>query len=89
MKLWFFRTPHDVYGLSALKPDEFVFEEMDSPRAPLPRNTVYLGGNLPAGYPDIALGQCVQGYFMPTFKPGACIPVELVPVVKTKKARKG
>lgn len=75
MKFWFFRTPRDVFGMSALKPDESVYTEIDTVRSPLPRNTIYLGRNRPAECPDIP--------------PGECVPVELVPVKAKKKARKG
>ena len=72
MKLWFFRTPDGRYAINDEKPDQMFLQFVDSGKP-------YVLGVL-------SFSRKPRG--LPALEPGDCIPVELVPAGKGKKARK-
>lgn len=77
MKLWFFRTPGNCWGYCDLHVNEDDMEDIDAGEAMI--GLMY--------YVKRPTWWKRNGF--PELQPGECVPVELMPVVKTKKARKG
>lgn len=75
MKLWFFRTHKNHYGIACGEMSPHDMSHVDRMYGCPTMGTIGVSEEESKEFPDIS--------------PGECVPVELQPVGKIKKARKG